>query len=164
MRDLTVHFLYQLFIQHPLLFSHAWSPSMVLLGLTPCSLQLLAINLSLSTVHHGQTKAGKQEMPSTKGFQQAGRATSHCLPPGSFLQQACARPQSHCSTGEELLTDTGTHTSTRGAANSRQEFWQYPHPPPCLWCNQTHLDYFCPSFCHNNSTNTFRVKMQRLWL
>lgn len=109
-------------------------------------------------------KSRKQEIPSTKGFQQAGGAISHCLPPGSFLQQACTRPQSCCTTGEELLTNTGTHTSTRRTANSKQAFWLYPHSPPCLWCTQTHSDYFCPSSSHDNSPNPFRVKMQWLWL
>lgn len=97
------------------------------------------------------------------GFQQAGGAISPCLPPGLFLQQACARPQSCGSTRGELLPNTGTHTSTHRAANSEHAFWLYPHVP-CLRCTQTHSDYFCPTSSHNNSPNPFRVKTQRLWL
>lgn len=139
----------------PSALAHAWSLSMVLLGLTP--------QHPAAFVHSPEclncSKAGKQEVPSTKGFQQAEWVTSHCLPPGLFLQQTCAHPQSHCSTREELLTDTGTHRSTHRAVNSEQVFLLHPHSPTIymmlrlflplilLWTTvHTHSEWRCSGY------------------
>ena len=111
-----VAFICQLLIQNPLLFPMCDLPPLVLLDLKP-PLQLLAIHLSLWTVHYIQTKAGKQEVPSTKSFQ---GATSRYLPPGCSCNRlmpshkAAAAPERNSSpTQGHTQAHTGQQTPNK---------------------------------------------------
>ena len=166
MWDLTVHFLCQLLIQHPLLF-----PMYDLLPWCcwvshPSSLELQAIHLSFSAVHHSQTKAGKQEVPSTRGFQRARGAVSHCLPSGLFLQQACPQPQNCCSTRGQLLTDTQGHTQAHAGQRTAKKHFGCTLTPthPVYDALKLTQTISAPHPPTDASPNPFRVKTQWLWL